>query len=239
MTNAQSFAARELDLLSKSATDPENRPLIEEFRDEILALCEKFGNSGQSGGSAPFTAAAISSAIKKLLLFEPICPITGFDEEWVDVSQYSPGEIYYQNSRCSSLFREGVNEPSSYIYAIVWQGERKYDTFTGTVYLDNTFSERIGSSQYVKAFPFTPKTFYIDVVYTPITKEEAEEKGMHYIEANFGECYYTTVKDPSQLDAVWEYYNKRAVVFSNSKTEDLDEIEKQGEIPVVDKNGSL
>lgn len=39
--------------------------------------------------------------------------------------------------------------------------------------------------------------------------------------------------------AVWEYYNKRAVVFSNSKTEDLDEIEKQGEIPVVDKNGSL
>jgi hypothetical protein len=82
MTNTQRYAQRELDILVKSAS-VDDRPIIEEFIPEILALCEKFGKSGQSGGSAPYTATALSHAIKKLCLQESICPITGIEDEWI------------------------------------------------------------------------------------------------------------------------------------------------------------
>ena len=85
VTYSAAHAAKELDLLSALATDPENRPIIEPFRDEILALAEKFGLSGQSGGSAPYTASALSGAIKALLMFKTLSPITGEDWEWTEV----------------------------------------------------------------------------------------------------------------------------------------------------------
>jgi hypothetical protein len=207
MTNTQSFAKRELDILFKSATDPENRPIIEPFKDEILALCEKFGRSGQSGGSAPYTASAISQAVKKLLLQNPICPVTGIDEEWVNVMKMNGGKPMWQNLRCSGLFRYPDGK-CSYVDAIVWKGEEYWDTFTGRVYIDNKDFELIGSSQCVK-FPFTPKTFYLDVVRVPITKEEAESRKMHYIEGNKNECYYTVLKNPKQLERVFKYYDKK------------------------------
>ena len=51
MKNTMTHAERELDILVKSATDPNNRPIIEEFIPEILALVRKFSNSGQRGVS--------------------------------------------------------------------------------------------------------------------------------------------------------------------------------------------
>ena len=42
-----------------------------------------------------------------------------------------------------------------------------------------------------------------------ITKEEAESRKLHYIEDGFGECYYTVLKDPKQLDKVFKYYDKK------------------------------
>src|SRR3989304_2125408 len=121
MSNTLSFAQRELDILIKSSTDPENRPIIENFIPEILALCEKFGTSGQSGGSAPYTAYAISKAVEKLCLQEPICPITGIDEEWTDVTNMNDGEPMWQNKRCSALFKD-KNGEAKYIDAIVFDG---------------------------------------------------------------------------------------------------------------------
>ena len=67
MTNTQSHAKRELDILIKTTPDA----IIRHFIPEILALCEVFGNSGQSGGSAPYTAGALTDAIKKLCLQQP------------------------------------------------------------------------------------------------------------------------------------------------------------------------
>ena len=206
MTNTQSFAKQELDILAVTVPDAAITP----FAKEILALCEKFGQSGQSGGSAPYTASAISKAVKHLMLQEPICPVTGIDEEWNNVSEYGSGkeekDCVWQNNRCSALFKT-LDNKAYYIDAIVWKGEEKYDTFTGRVYIDDKDFELIGSRQYVK-FPFTPKTFYIDVIYVPITKEEAERKDMHYIEDRFNECHYTVIKNPKQLEKVFKYYDK-------------------------------
>ena len=204
MTNTQFFAKQELDILA--ATVPDS--CVTPFAKEILALCEAFGNSGQSGGSAPYTASAISQAVKKLLLQEPLCDVTEHESEWVAVQEMENGSIMYQNSRCSGLFKNGIESKAHYLNAIIWKGVEKYDTFTGSVYIDDKDFELIGSSQFVK-FPFKPKKFYIDVVRVPISKEEAENRGLHYIEDNFKECYYTILKDPKQLDEVFEYYDKR------------------------------
>lgn len=188
LSNTASFAKMELDILVKSETDPENRHIIEEFIPEILALVDKFGKSGQSGGSAPYTASALSQAIKKLCLQEPICPVTGVDDEWANVSDHSPGETWFQNKRCSALFKNDDGKPY-YLDAIVWKDQNGL-TFTGSAYVRKV-NERYRSRQYVKAFPFTPKTFYIDV----IMEETAPDWWIAY------------VKDSSQLDKVAKYYN--------------------------------
>ena len=204
MTNTQKFAKRELDILAATVPDA----IITPFTKEILALCEKFGKSGQSGCSAPYTATAISKVVKKLLLQEPICDVTGHESEWFDVGGACGGNKIYQNNRCSALFKDGIENKAHYLDAIVWKGVEEYDTFTGRVYIDDKDFELIGSSQFVK-FPFKPKTFFIDVIRVPISKEEAEQRDLHYIEDSFGECYYTILKDPKQLDKVFKYYDKK------------------------------
>lgn len=188
MTNTQRHAQRELDILVKSATDPANRPIIEPFVPEILALCEKFGTSGQSGGSATFTATALAQAIKKLCLQEPICPIMGINEEWVNVAHLGEGGgPQFQNARCGGLFKS-ENRRAWYLDAIVWKGD-KMGAFTGGARLKK---EVFTSHQYVKNWPFTPKTFYIDV----IDKEVSPGMWEHFI------------KEPRQLKAVFKYYDR-------------------------------
>jgi hypothetical protein len=192
-TNTARFAERELTILSKSAQDPNNRPIIEPFTKEILALCEAFGKSGQSGGSAPYTATAISQAIKKLCLQEPICPVMGIDEEWVyvgDMGSKDEKECVYQNNRCSALFKNSEGR-CWYLDAIVWKTQTGA-TWGGSALLKdgNAFIKYTGR-QYVKSFPFTPKTFYIDVIKEEVAKDDWE--------------FY--IKNQKQLDRVWKYYD--------------------------------
>lgn len=202
MTNTQKFAKRELDILAATVPDA----IVIPFKEEILALCEAFGNSGQSGGSAPYAASAIAKAIKKLLLQEPICDVTGHESEWKDMTEWFY-EATYQNKRCSALFRIGIDGRAYYLNAIVWKGTEDYDTFTGRVYLDNINFYEISSHQYVR-FPFKPKTFYIDVIRVMITEEEAKRQKIHYSKEKKGSCYYTLVKDTTQLQKVFKYYEK-------------------------------
>lgn len=198
MSKTKSYAESELDILTKYNTDPENRPIIEEFRNEIIALCDKFGKSGQSGGSAPYTAQALSSAIKKLCLREPICPLTGLDDEWNDVS-YDSGknETLFQNNRNSALFKN--NSGVYYIDAIVFKGQNGSCFTSGGVNLPNS-DEIIRSKQYIKSFPFEAKTFYIDVIET-----EWSDK-TETIKQDGGGWWTSIVKDINQLKEVFKYY---------------------------------
>jgi len=183
-------AERELDILiSTAGTEPDERPIIEPYKDEILALVKKFGESGQSGGSAPYTARALSMAIEKLCLQEPICDIMGTDNEWVDVSELNDGTPLYQNNRCYALFKEGKEGRAYYLDAIIWEDQDR-SAFTGTAL--NSKGERIYSRAYVKSFPFTPKSFYIDRISIEVKPDDWEG----------------TIKDESQLEEVFQYYDK-------------------------------
>jgi len=158
MTNSKSHAKRELELLEKTTPDA----IVTPFKNEILALCEAFGKSGQSGGSASFTATAISQAVEKLMMFETLAPLTGEDSEWVDMSEYNDGESMFQNNRDSRVFKNGKDGQAYFIEAIVFDGDIG-GRFTGNGSVTHN-GENIGSSQYIKEFPFIPKTFYVDVI---------------------------------------------------------------------------
>lgn len=199
MSNTKMFAEMELDILTKSNTDPDNRPIIEQFIPEIIALCDKFGKSGQSGGSAPFTARALSKAIENLCLQEPICPITGIDEEWIDITEINSGEPMWQNKRCSALFKD-ENGEVMYVDAIVKRTQND-SSWSGSFwlnkkdYLSGNKDLMISNAQYVKEFPFTPKTFYIDVIEEEVAPDDWE----------------MYLKDKSQLDEVFKYYKPRPI----------------------------
>lgn len=193
MTNTQSHAKRELDILFKITPDA----IIREFEPEILALCEAFGKSGQSGGSAPYVSSAILQAVKKLMMFETLAPLTGEDEEWTDVTSYNNGEPMFQNNRDSRVFKDGKEGKAYFIDAIIkktqngncWSGRfwlSKEDYLTGDKNL------MVSSIAYIKSFPFTPKTFYIDVIEEEVAPDDWE----------------MYLKDPKQLEEVYEYYNK-------------------------------
>jgi len=197
MTNSQLHAKRELDILAKTTPDAIIRP----FANEIIALCESFGNSGQSGGSAPYTATAISQAVKKLMLFETISPLTGEDDEWNEVTSYHGGEPMFQNNRDSRVFKDGITGKSYFIEAIVFDGDIG-GRFTGnrSVTLNG---ETIGSTQYIKSFPFKPKTFYVDVIDHRWKDKEETTPDVN------GDWWTHSIKDETQLQEVFEYYNKK------------------------------
>lgn len=195
-TNTAFHAKRELDILVKTVPDA----IIRDFIPEIIALCEKFGSSGQSGGSAPYIAGALSSAIKTLCSFEPICGLTNDESEWHSCSGMGDMETF-QNNRLSSVFKHNKSARPYYLDAIVFNGQSGSSfTSNGSVKLkDGTI---LRSRQYIKSFPFKPKTFYVDVIET----EWADKT--ETIEKQGGGWWTSVVKDEEQLKQVFEYYDK-------------------------------
>lgn len=188
-SSAYKFAREELLILCKLYPTKDNPPIVKGFIHEILALVDKFGHSPQSGGSAPLIANAIADTVKKLCTFQPLCPITGFDEEWAHVVDgLNTDDIKYQNKRLSSVFKSDSGV-SWYLNAITWKTQNGNIWHSKSVKLPS--GDIIGSSLNIKSFPFTPKTFTIDVIETEIEKDNWE----------------FTVKNEDDLIEVFEYYN--------------------------------
>lgn len=177
MSNALKHAEKEIELLLKSNEDA----TIKDFVPEILALVEKFGNSGQSGSSAPYVSSIIASTIKKLCMFETLSPLTSEDDEWTEVSNG-----VFQNNRNYAVFKDNNNK-AYYLDAILWKTQNNM-AYSGTAIAPN--GEIINSRQYIKSFPFEPKNFIIDVT-------EENEDG-----------YKLLINNNDSLNEVFEYYEK-------------------------------
>jgi len=103
---------------------------------DVLSLISLFSNQGHSGGSAGL----VVSLFSKLARYEPLGPLTGRDDEWVEV-----GEGVFQNTRCSRVFRtNGVVED---IDGIIW---REPD---GSTYTNH-------HSRTLVTFPYVPTSVY-------------------------------------------------------------------------------
>ena len=137
MSNYREHALRELKAVGYNVDDKDDGPDKWIVKD-ILELLEVFAEQGHSGSSAPYCA----NAFKKLALFEPLGPLTGADDEWVEVA---PG--VFQNNRCSHVFKEG-----GLAYDIDGRIFRDPD---GSCY--TSIDSRVNVT-----FPYTPKSEYVD-----------------------------------------------------------------------------
>ena len=197
MSNYEKHLDRELKILEAGLKEGDSLA-IKDFIPVIREITKIFSKQGHSGGSAPFYAGALSSAIKNVLLFKPLSSITGEENEWDDTGEtLNKGEKneMYQNKRLSSLFKNGKDGRPYYLDAIVWKGAEPHDTFTGTV-------EGITSRQYIK-LPFKPKTFYIDVIKDHDTNKYPENE----VVEGEGKYVYRLV-DSKQLEEVFKYYDR-------------------------------
>jgi len=156
----------------------------------VLELMEVFSKQGHSGMSAPIVA----DLFQKLANYEPLGPITGKDEEWGDINDYGDGKPNQQNKREPGLFKYSDGKVT-YVHVLVKRTPNG-GAWSGPLYLTRedaiNDTNMICSSCEIKGFPFTPKTFYIDVIEEEIEKDD----------------WIMWCKDPSQLDEVWEYYKK-------------------------------
>ena len=194
-------AKYELDRMINKATSKGETPIVQEFVPEIMALVQKFADSGQSGGSAPFTSGALVQTLQKLLAQEPLGGVDNDPDEWGDEASYGS----FQNHRLSSVFKETKDSRPYYLNAIVFVPEGKeYGYTSGGVMMEEGSEETVGSFQYIKSFPFEPKTFKITVH----EKEYRKLKDGTLIEEAGGGWWESWLADPKQLDQVWEYYDR-------------------------------
>jgi len=179
MSNLIEHAKEEFKVLGYIPVDEEQEDDPNKWiQENVLELLEVFSRQGHSGSSAPFCI----NYFKKLASFEPLSPIKCNDSEWNDTG------CSYQNKRLSSVFKEGKDGKPYYIHAIIWRTQNDL-TYGGSA-LDSN-SNRIKSRQFIK-LPFTPKTFYVDVIEKEVEKDSFE--------------FY--IKDEGQLKEVFEYYEK-------------------------------
>lgn len=129
------FAKQEFDLLGWPGDDEMQQLMCE----NILELLDAFDKQGHSGFSANYAI----SYFTRLAKYEPISPLTGDDSEWIEI-----GDNKYQNKRCFSVFKD-----ENGAYNIDGKVFREKDGSCFTNYY----------SRVEIAFPYIPKTEYVDV----------------------------------------------------------------------------
>lgn len=183
MSNYKTHAERELALAGWYDEDAFYGDAVPKAVLELLDVFAKQGHSGMSAG-------IVSRLFAKLALFENITPITGEDIEWIELDYTGVAEMKYQNARESAIFK-GADNKAYYINAIVFRDEEGL-TFTSNGPVSCKDGTVLRSRQYIKEFPFQPKTFYVDVISTEVAPDDWEH----------------VVKDETQLKEIFEYYNR-------------------------------
>jgi len=178
LSNTGKHAKRELEILEKITRSTKADPMILQLKDELIALCDKFGKSGQSGGSAPYATYMIARTVEQLTEQLPITPIFDDDEYWE-----LKDDGLMQNNRCSCLFKNAEGKAFN-IDAIKFRDPDGKCYSNASAFISGV---EIKSSQFIKGFPFIPMTFIID---------RSMVGGRE------------TVTYPKQLDPVWRHYKQ-------------------------------
>ena len=141
MSNILNYAKEELRRLR--GDNPEPCEMQDAIEKDILQIVEIFSEQGHSG----FSAAYAIGIIEKVLRFEPLTPLTGDDDEWVDLG-YS-FDMAAQNKRCGHVFRR--SDGTCYdIDAIIFR------TPDWSCYTSSASRKDI-------TFPYSPTREYVDV----------------------------------------------------------------------------
>lgn len=132
MSNLVKWAEEELNLLVKDGDE-----MQQAINKDILEVVKVFSEQGHSGFSASYAL----NMIKRLLDWKPITPLTGEDDEWMEVEGWNKDDSTQQNKRCSAVFRKNFDNSTAY-------------------YLDGkVFSDDGGKSWFTNRDSFVPVTF--------------------------------------------------------------------------------
>ena len=143
MTTLIKYAESELDRVGMTADNEDEMNLA--MRDHILRMVRIFSQEGHSGFSANYAILCL----EKLLRYEPLSPLTGEDDEWIQVD-----ENLYQNKRCSRVFKD---EDGAYDIDGIVFWEWYTDPETGEKFKSHFTCK---DSRVRVEFPYTPKTEY-------------------------------------------------------------------------------
>lgn len=157
MSNLELFAEDELRRAGLFDDDSDYGGMI---GDAVMKMIRQFAEEGHSG----FSAGMAISIFQKVARFEPLTPLTGNDDEWMEIGfgdfstvsrpAFNHGLVVterstlYQNKRCSHVFKDG-----DYAYDIDGRIFRDRDGFCYT-----SIDSRVAVT-----FPYTPKREYVDV----------------------------------------------------------------------------
>lgn len=161
MANLERYAERELESM-------ENREMAEALMQAVRVFCKE----GHSGASAPYMIHYYSKALRHILFFKPLTPLTGEEEEW-DYEIASPDKA--QNKRCFSVFKDTttgfVTDHDAYVF---YNRDEPKEFFSGGGY-NQRMDKMIGSI----AFPYMPNQDKIEVCvedFDELTEKEFKEK---------------------------------------------------------------
>lgn len=156
-----SHAEREMEVLLKLHPDKNDPPILEFYRQEILAFVKRFSEAGHSAGSASAVSSALSQSLHKLFLQQSIAPLTGLPDEFREVS-----DGVYQNIRDSRVFKEREYDMKpTFLDAVIWTNAINKQATHGSAMLGET---RVRSKALIKQFPFQPVTFLSAALRYPI-----------------------------------------------------------------------
>lgn len=135
MSNLVRHAEVELAAAGLVGPDAQYEGMVAEAVLELVRVFAKHGHSG-------YSASIVRKVFAKVAGFEPLCPLTGADDEWCEV-----GDGLFQNKRCSHVFKEN---------GIAYDSE-------GRIFRDpdgTTWQNR--DSRVAVTFPYTPSAEIVD-----------------------------------------------------------------------------
>lgn len=136
MSNLELHAKKEMEIAGLFDKDSDYGGML---GDAVMKMIKVFADEGHSG----FSAGMAINIFEKVARFEPLTPLTGADDEWMEV-----GTGTFQNVRCSHVFKE-----NGQAYDIDGKIFREPN---GSCY--TSFDSRVNVT-----FPYTPKREYVDV----------------------------------------------------------------------------
>lgn len=146
------------------------------IQENVNKLLEEFYSQGHTNISSDYCIEYFT----KLAKFKPLSPLTGEDDEWEKIdSNHSCPEVYYQNKRCSHVFKreDGLAYDIDAYMFWYWserQLEEDEEGYPGIIPYKAYFSGKYAVK--VIEFPYIPETEYIKVVSYEIDKETKEPK---------------------------------------------------------------